>query len=66
MTLVEFEVSMTATPNRFNALYGAAVAADQAGEAAKGDAYFAKLIANCKDSASDRPELTLARNHVGH
>jgi len=64
--LIAFEASMTATPNRFNGLYGAAVAGDRAGDAAKADAYFAKLTANCKDSASDRSELTLARKRVGH
>lgn len=64
--LVAFEASMTATPNRFNALYGAAFAADRAGDAVKAHAYFDQLIANCKDSGGDRPELTVARKHLGH
>jgi tetratricopeptide (TPR) repeat protein len=63
--LAAFESSMTATPNRFNGLYGAAVAAERAGDAAKTNYYFAKLIGNCNSDISDRPELTLARKHLG-
>jgi len=64
--LAAFESSMAATPNRFNGLYGAAVAAERAGNAAKANYYFAKLIGNCNSDNSDRPELALARKHLGH
>jgi tetratricopeptide (TPR) repeat protein len=64
--LTAFESSMTATPNRFNGLYGAAVAADRAGDVAKANYYFAKLIGNCDSDNSDRPELALARKHQAH
>jgi hypothetical protein len=40
---------MTATPNRFNAVYGAAVAAECSVDAAKADHYFAKLVANWEE-----------------
>jgi len=64
--LVAFESSMMATPNRFNTLYGAAIAAERAGNTAKANYYFAKLIANCNRGTSDRPELAVARKHLGH
>jgi hypothetical protein len=43
-------------PNRFNALYGAALAADMAGDSAKSQTYFSKLRENCPPQA-DRDEL---------
>lgn len=64
--LAAFESSMTATPNRLNALYGAAVAAERAGNATKANDYFARLVSNCSGSAGDRPELALARKHLQH
>ncbi len=59
--LAEYEQSMKVDPNRFNALYGAARAAELAGQPAKAKSYYAALLANCADSHSDRPELARAR-----
>ncbi len=59
--LAAFESSMRATPNRFNELYGAARAAERMGDAAKAKVYYARLVENCKDGDSDRPELISAR-----
>jgi len=56
-----FESSMVATPNRFNGLYGAARAAERSGDAAKAKDYYARLVENCKDGDSDRPELMSAK-----
>ncbi len=62
--LEAFETSMTATPNRFNGLHGAARAAELAGSLAKAKTYYGKLVDNCKDSASDRPELVAAQDFL--
>jgi Tetratricopeptide repeat len=50
-------------PNRFNALYGAARAAELLGDAGSAVDFYAKLIANCPADA-DRPELESARNYL--
>ncbi len=41
--VAEFEASLRGTPNRFNGLYGAARAADLAGEGGKAERYYAQL-----------------------
>ena len=50
-------------PNRFNALYGAARAAQLSGDQRGATDSYAKLIANCPADA-DRPELASARNYL--
>jgi tetratricopeptide (TPR) repeat protein len=50
-------------PGRFNALWGAARAADALGDAHAVVDFYAKLIANCPSDA-DRPELEAARNYL--
>ena len=59
--LAEYEQSMKVDPNRFNGLYGAARAAELAGQAAKANSYYATLLKNCVNAHSDRPELARAR-----
>jgi tetratricopeptide (TPR) repeat protein len=59
--LAQYEKSMKIDPNRFNALAGAAQAADQTHEPAKAATYYAALLKNCDGSNSDRPELVRAR-----
>jgi tetratricopeptide (TPR) repeat protein len=54
--LAEYESVLKISPNRFNDLYGAAAAAQMAGESAKAKSYYSKLRENCP-SAADRPEL---------
>jgi hypothetical protein len=41
--LKEFEASAVDNPNRFRGTYGAALAAAQAGDAAKAHAYYGRL-----------------------
>ena len=59
--LAQYEKSMKIDPNRFNALAGAAQAADQAHEPTKAASYYATLLKNCEGVNSDRPELARAK-----
>jgi tetratricopeptide (TPR) repeat protein len=59
--LTEYETDLKFNPNRFNGLYGAASAAEQAGQNEKASAYYAQLVKSCDGSNSDRPELGRAK-----
>jgi len=59
--LPEFETSMQREPNRFNGFYGAARAAEMAGDHDKARKHYASLIALCERADSDRPELQQAK-----
>jgi uncharacterized protein HemY len=52
---------MRLTPNRFNALYGAAHAAALTGDRVKAQKYFRQLVENCQQADSERPELQHAK-----
>ena len=58
--LAAFEASLRESPNRFNALYGAAHAAEQAGQREQARAYYRQLLQTAS-KASTRPELARAR-----
>jgi hypothetical protein len=60
--LREYEISMKTDPNRFNALYGAAQAAEQAGNHGQSKSFYARLLKNCEGVESDRAELLRAKN----
>jgi uncharacterized protein HemY len=62
--LHEFETSLKATPNRYRGLWGAARAADAAGDRQKASSYYAKVIELTKNSDTPRPEIALARAQV--
>jgi tetratricopeptide (TPR) repeat protein len=62
--LVAYEINLKGHPNRFNGLYGAAIAAKQSGNEEKARLYFNQLLEMTKNSNSDRPELVEARKHV--
>jgi len=62
--LAEYEATLKSDPGRFNALYGAAQAAEQSGKADKAGEYYAELLKNCEGSKSDRAELKHARERV--
>ena len=64
LALKEFEASQVREPNRFRGFYGAALAAEGAGERQKAADYFAKLVAMTKDSNGARPELTRAKAYL--
>src|SRR3954468_20875545 len=59
--LVEYETSLRAVPNRFNGLYGAAQAAQLAGNQDKAKLYYAELLRICDKADSERPELRRAK-----
>jgi hypothetical protein len=51
-------------PKRFNGLYGAARAAEMAGQASQATEYYAVLVKTCEGSSSERPELAKAKQAV--
>ena len=59
--LEEYQTDLKLNPNRFNALYGAARAAEQAGKQSDANEYYALLLKNCDGGSSTRPELSHAR-----
>jgi tetratricopeptide (TPR) repeat protein len=59
--LNEYETSFRSTPNRLRGLYGAAKAAQGAGQLEKAATYFSKLAELTQDSDSDRAEIREAR-----
>jgi tetratricopeptide (TPR) repeat protein len=59
--LAEYEADLKFNPNRFNGLYGAALAAEKAGKSDKSNTYYAQLVKICSGSNSDRPELSHAK-----
>jgi hypothetical protein len=61
--LAEYQVVLKNQPNRFDALLGAARAAQANGDGAGAQAFYAKLMDVCGSSA-DRPELAEAKTFV--
>jgi hypothetical protein len=62
--LAEFERSLKRDPNRLRGLYGAARAAELAGQHAKARDYYARLQSLTAARDSDRPELRRARAYL--
>jgi tetratricopeptide (TPR) repeat protein len=62
--LSEYEESLTKDPNRFRSIYGAAKAAERAGDAAKAKAYYQQLAALGSNADGDRPELSEAKAYL--
>jgi tetratricopeptide (TPR) repeat protein len=58
--LGEYEAVLKISPNRFNDLFGAAAAAQVAGDSSKAKSYSSKLRENCP-AAADREELKKMR-----
>ena len=61
-SLVEYQSVLKVAPNRFNALYGAASAAEAAGDADVASLYFRKLTEVAV--GDERPELQTARQRL--
>ncbi len=57
-----FEATMKKEPNRFRGAYGAARAAEAAGDRAAARRYYRQVVAIAKDADTDRPELARARS----
>jgi len=62
--LAEYQADLKFNPKRFNGLYGAALAAEKAGQASQASEYYATLVKTCDGSTSTRPELAKARQAV--
>ena len=63
--LVAFEATMKKEPNRFRGIYGAATAAEAAGDKAKAASYYKKLLEVAQDADTERPELLRAKTFAG-
>ena len=59
--LTEYETSFQSAPNRLRGLYGAAKAAEGAGQQEKATAYFRKLAELTKEADTDRMEIREAQ-----
>jgi tetratricopeptide (TPR) repeat protein len=59
--LAEYQTDLKLNPNRFNGLYGAARAAEEAGKQSDANEYYALLLKTCEGGNSTRPELSRAR-----
>ncbi|HYV07420.1 MAG TPA: hypothetical protein VFB82_22690, partial [Blastocatellia bacterium] len=64
--LKEYEASLRDAPNRFNSLYGAARAAELAGDRVKAAEYYHKLVSLCAQAEGERPELKRAKEFRAH
>jgi tetratricopeptide (TPR) repeat protein len=62
--LREFEASLRVSPNRFNGLYGAAKAAENAGDRNKAATFYAKLTSLGERGDGSRPELQAAKKFL--
>jgi tetratricopeptide (TPR) repeat protein len=63
--LAEYEVALKLSPNRFNGLYDAGVAAEAAGDKARAQQFYAALLKSTGNGAqSGRPELAHVKSYV--
>lgn len=59
--LATYELNLKRRPNRFNGIYGAAIASKEAGKMEKANEYFKALLVLVEGSNSDRPEIQIAK-----
>jgi tetratricopeptide (TPR) repeat protein len=64
LALKEYETSLESTPNRLRGLYGAAKAAEGAGQPERAASYFRKLAELTKDADTDRMEIREAKDFL--
>lgn len=62
--LVEYTKALKQYPNRYRGLYGAARAADAAGDSARAREYYAKVVELSAHAEGVRPELQSARAYL--
>ena len=62
--LVAYEKDLNAHPNRFNGIYGAALAAKNCGREKEAAKYFGELLSLCMSNNSDRPERLEAQKYL--
>ena len=59
-----YELNLKGRPNRFNSIYGAAIASKETGDNKKATIYFTELIKLTEGSKSKRPEIEEAKDHL--
>ena len=62
--LREYEATFKENPNRYRGLYGAARAAEAAGDRQKAETYYAKFVAVSAKADTDRPEIAQAKTFL--
>lgn len=62
--LAAYEADLKEHNNRFNGLYGAAVAAERSNDKVKARSYYEKLLSIANSPQSNRPELQAAREYL--
>jgi len=62
--LTAYEVNLKGHPNRFNGVYGAAIAARESNDNEKATYFFNKLLELDENSKSERPEITEAKSFL--
>jgi hypothetical protein len=62
--LAAFEATMKKEPNRFRGAYGAARAAERAGDRGKAMTYYRQLLEIAKDADTERPEIASAKKYL--
>jgi tetratricopeptide (TPR) repeat protein len=62
--LAAYQATLRQHPNRFNALYGAAVAAERSQQPAQARSYYQQLVQLVPPTGSPRPELAAARAYL--
>jgi tetratricopeptide (TPR) repeat protein len=64
--LAEYETALKLSPNRFNGLYGAGMAAEATGDRSKAVTFYGQLLKQTDDGAnSTRPEIAHAKSFSG-
>ncbi|MFT5142021.1 MAG: tetratricopeptide (TPR) repeat protein [Rhodothermales bacterium] len=59
-----YEISLSRSPNRLNALFGIALAAEGAGSLSLASRYFQKVLELTRSATADLPQITYARSYV--
>jgi hypothetical protein len=59
--LAQYEASMAKEPNRFRGIYGAARAAELAGDRERARTHYGRLVQQVGAGDADRPEIRQAR-----
>jgi tetratricopeptide (TPR) repeat protein len=62
--LIEYQASLKIYPGRFNATYGAGLAAERAGSRVEAKKYYNDLLALAKDGDGGRAEIALAQKSL--
>ena len=62
--LIAYEVNLKGHPNRFNGLYGAAIASKKINNQQKAEKYFKRLLDLTANSHSDRIEIEEAKKYL--